>query len=228
MNDVITDRYRAELTELFSLNKIDADKKQVDLLARYADLVVCRNEAVNLISRKGTEFIIENHIFICALLSKYIPDNARYFLDIGTGGGFPGIPLAIMRPELKGVLADSILKKTESVKLFIEALELNNIKSINCRVEEGTFKKEYPGSFDLIVSRATVPLALLVKYSLPVIKSSAALVSMKGGCLSAEIEEALKKYSSKMKNILTEDMTYFPSNINNEKEKKIIKLELMK
>jgi 16S rRNA (guanine527-N7)-methyltransferase len=80
-------------------------------LAFFAQLVAEKNESVNLISRKDVESIIENHIFISAYITKFLPEKVTRFLDIGTGGGFPGIPLAIMRPELRGVLADSTGKK---------------------------------------------------------------------------------------------------------------------
>ena len=93
-------------------------------------LVAEKNKTVNLISRKDVESIIENHIFISAYITKFLPEKVTRFLDIGTGGGFPGIPLAIMRPELRGVLADSTGKKIDAVKEFIDKLKA---KQCSCR-----------------------------------------------------------------------------------------------
>ena len=100
-----------------------------------------KNEVINLVSRKDIEKIVENHVFISAFISHFIPDKVTKFLDIGTGGGFPGIPLAIMKPLLKGVLIDSITKKTDSVSEFVKKLKLSNVTIVNDRVESDEFKQ---------------------------------------------------------------------------------------
>lgn len=105
------EQYLRELKMLFWENSYNPDEYQIERLAHFASLVVEKNEQVNLISRRDIEKIVENHIFISTLISEYIPEKVSKFLDIGTGGGFPGIPLAIMRPMLRGILADSTAKK---------------------------------------------------------------------------------------------------------------------
>jgi 16S rRNA (guanine527-N7)-methyltransferase len=149
-------------------------------------------------------------------------------LDIGTGGGFPGIPLAIALPELRGVLADSTGKKIEAVKEFIDKLKLSNVTAENFRVESDEFKEKYANSFDLIVSRATVPLIILFRYSLPLIKDRAYLLALKGGTLDEEYEKAEMKYKSYIKKTTVFELSYKPNNVRNQKGKKLILLELIK
>jgi len=129
---------------------------------------------------------------------------------------------------LKGVLVDSIKKKIDAVDEFINKLKLSNVIAENSRVENPEFINKYSNQFDLIVSRATVPLILLISYSLPLIKEKAFLVSVKGGDLNDEIKKAEIKYKPHIKKLTVFELSYKPSNIRNEKEKKLILLELNK
>ncbi|MDP1994765.1 MAG: 16S rRNA (guanine(527)-N(7))-methyltransferase RsmG, partial [Ignavibacteria bacterium] len=156
------EKYLQQITSYYWENGYNPDSAQMERLAHFAKLVVEKNEVVNLISRKDVDSIIENHIFITSFISKYVPEKCINFLDIGTGGGFPGIPLAIMRPDLRGVLIDSTGKKIAAVEEFIDKLMLNNIRAENGRVEDPEFIAKYKNSFDLVVSRATEPLIILL------------------------------------------------------------------
>jgi len=131
--------YLKELQNFCWANGFNPEPMRNERLAFFAQLVAEKNKTVNLISRKDVESIIENHIFISAYITKFLPDKVTRFLDIGTGGGFPGIPLAIMRPELRGVLADSTGKKIDAVKEFIDKLKLSNVVAENSRVEDSMF-----------------------------------------------------------------------------------------
>ncbi|MFH0735915.1 MAG: 16S rRNA (guanine(527)-N(7))-methyltransferase RsmG [bacterium] len=222
------EQYLRELKSFFWENNISPDIYQLERLAHYAALVVQKNEVINLVSRKDIEKIVENHVFISAFISHFIPDKVTRFLDIGTGGGFPGIPLAIMKPLLKGVLVDSITKKTDSVSEFVKKLKLSNVTIVNDRVESDEFKLKYTNTFDLIVSRATVPLIILLRYSLPVIKEKAVLIALKGGEMEEEFETAELKYKSQIKKSTVFELGYKPTNSRNEKGKKLILLELIK
>lgn len=213
---------------LFWENSINPDEYQLERLANFAVLVTQKNSRVNLVSRKDILKIIENHIFISSFISEYLPSKATRFLDIGTGGGFPGIPLAITRPILKGVLADSTSKKIDAVKEFISKLKLNNVVAENCRVESDEFKQKYTDSFDLVVSRATVPLIILFRYSIPLIKEKAYIAAIKGGDLTDEYKTAELKYKSYIKKSTIFELSYKPSNPRNEKGKKLILIELNK
>jgi len=222
------EKYLLQLKKIFWENEIHPDEYQLERMARYADLVVNKNKIVNLISRKDEDQIIENHIFISALISEFMPDKITRFLDIGTGGGFPGIPLSIIRPMMRGVLVDSTAKKVDAVSEFIKSLKLSKLKAENSRVEDEEFKAKYANKFDLIVSRATVPLIILFRYALPLIKDKAYLMAIKGGDLTKEFKTAETKYGAYIKKHTIFELAYKPSNCRNEKDKKLVLLELIK
>ncbi len=224
----IQEQYLRELKQLFWANSITPDMYQLERLAKFASLLTKKNETVNLISRKDIKNIIENHVFISALISEYLPEKTSKFLDIGTGGGFPGIPMAIMNQFLRGVLVDATAKKIEAVHEFISQLKLSNIIAENNRVEDEEFKNKYANSFDLVVSRATVPLIILFRYALPLVKNKAYLISVKGGNLQDEFTKAEMKYKAYIKKSTIFDLSYKPNNIRNIKGKKLIVLELSK
>lgn len=222
------EQYLRELKMLFWENSLNPDEYQIERLAHFASLVTEKNESVNLISRRDITKIVENHIFISSLISEYIPEKVNKFLDIGTGGGFPGIPLAIMRPLMRGVLADSTAKKIEAVQGFIKQLRLSNVVAENNRVESPEFKEKHKDSFDLIVSRATVPLIILFRYSIPLIKDKAFIIAVKGGDLESEFQTAEMKYKAYIKKSTVFELSYKPNNVRNQKGKKLILLELTK
>lgn len=224
----LREQYLKELKKLFWENGISPDIYQMERLAHFASLVVGKNDKVNLISRRDVKNIIENHVFISSFISEYLPGKINMFLDIGTGGGFPGIPLAITRPLLRGVLADSTGKKIDAVVEFIDKLKLSNIVAENSRVESPEFKAKYADKFDLVVSRSTVPLIILFRYSIPLIKEKAFLVAVKGGDLDKEFKTAEMKYKSYIKKSTIFELAYKPTNVRNEKGKKLILLELTK
>jgi 16S rRNA (guanine527-N7)-methyltransferase len=224
----VQEQYLKELNSFCWENAFSPDIMKIERLAYFAELVAEKNEEVNLISRRDVEKIIENHIFISSYIAKFLPEKSTSFLDIGTGGGFPGIPLAIMRPDLRGVLVDSTGKKAEAVKEFIDKLKLGNVKAENLRVESEEFKEKYANSFDLVVSRATVPLIILFRYSIPLIKEKAYLAAIKGGNLEEEFKKAEMKYKAYIRKSTVFDLSYKPTNIRNQKGKKLILLELTK
>jgi 16S rRNA (guanine527-N7)-methyltransferase len=224
----IQEQYFRQIKSFCWENGCNPEDPQLERLANYALLVVKKNQEVNLISRRDVSSIIENHIFISTYLSHFLPDRSTSFVDIGTGGGFPGIPLAIVRPMLKGVLVDSIKKKIEAVNEFINKLKLSNVVAENQRVESPEFVEKYSNAFDLVVSRATVPLITLINYALPLIKEKAILASIKGGNLDEEIKKAEIKYKTHIKKLTVIELSYKPTNHRNEKGKKLILLELNK
>ena len=220
--------YLKELQNYCWDNGFNTEPMRNERLAFFAHLVAEKNKTVNLISRKDVESIVENHIFISAYITKFLPEKVTRFLDIGTGGGFPGIPLAIMRPELRRVLADSTGKKIEAVKEFIDKLKLSNVVAENARVESPEFIEKHRGTFDLIVSRAVVPIIILFRYALPLVKDKAFIVAMKGGDLDEEFQKAELKYKSFIKKSTVYELAYKPTNLRNKKGKKLVVIELQK
>src|SRR4026208_1231235 len=126
------------------------------------------NSRINVISRKDIDGLYEKHVLhSLAIAAAFQFETGMEILDIGTGGGFPGIPLAIYFPEVKFHLADSIAKKLKVVDAIAENLELNNITTQHIRAEEIKNRK-----FNFIVSRAVAPLKDLWKWSRPLLKKS--------------------------------------------------------
>lgn len=224
----LQEQYLRELKMLFWENSLNPDEYQLERLAHFANLVVQKNSKLNLISRRDVLKIVENHIFISSLIAEFLPSKVSKFLDIGTGGGFPGIPLAITRPAMRGILADSTSKKIEAVQEFIAKLKLNNIVAENFRVESEEFKQKYADSFDLIVSRATVPLVILFRYSIPLIKEKAYIAAIKGGDIMDEFKTTELKYKANIKKSTVFELSYKPTNVRNEKGKKLILIEINK
>jgi len=168
------------------------------------------NGKINVISRKDIDGLYEKHVLhSLAIAAAFQFEPGMEILDIGTGGGFPGIPLAIYFPEVKFHLADSIAKKLKVVNAIAESLELKNITTQHTRVEEIKNRK-----FDFVVSRAVAPLKDLWKWSKPLLRTKAqgtrhkngdsdserrtlnselsppGLICLKGGDLTNEIHES--------------------------------------
>lgn len=155
------------------------------------------NEKINVISRKDIEQLYEKHVLHSLAISVVCPfDDGAEVVDIGTGGGFPGIPLAIFFPNVQFLLVDSIGKKIKVVNEVASAIGLKNVQTVHGRVEEVKDR-----TFDYAVSRAVAPLGDLWKWINPVIRRGQksdelpnGLVCLKGGDLNKEITESgLKK-----------------------------------
>ena len=224
----LQEQYLKELKTFCWENCFNPEPTRTERLAYFAKLVIDKNKKLNLISKRDVDSVIEKHVFLSAYISKYLPDKVSKYIDIGTGGGFPGIPLAIMRPDLRGILVDSTTKKITAVQEFIDKLKLSNVIADNDRVESDEFITRHSNSFDLIVSRATVPLIILFRYAIPLIKEKAYLLAMKGGDLTDEFKKAEMKYKPYIKKSTVYELYYKPTNVRNKKGKKLVLLELQK
>lgn len=151
------------------------------------------NEKINVISRKDIEALYEKHVLhSLAIAAMCSFDDGAQVVDIGTGGGFPGIPLAIFFPNVEFLLSDSIGKKIKVVQEVAAAIGLKNVTAVHGRVEEIKGRK-----FDYAVSRAVAPLGELWKWINPVLKRGQksedlpnGLICLKGGDLQKEIQES--------------------------------------
>ncbi|MFH0894542.1 MAG: 16S rRNA (guanine(527)-N(7))-methyltransferase RsmG [Bacteroidota bacterium] len=160
-----------------------AQKRQFgEMQALYEDW----NSKINLISRNDMPFFYERHVLHSLAIAKAFPiEGGSRVIDVGTGGGFPGIPLAILYPSCHFTLMDSIGKKIRVVEAVAKSLMLDNVLCINGRVEE------YKGlMFDTCVCRAVAPLAMLVGWTR---KKCDELICLKGGDLKSEIAETRLK-----------------------------------
>lgn len=153
------------------------------------------NQKINLVSRKTTS--IEKHIIDSVFFLKDFKFNpGDKISDIGTGGGFPGIPLKILFPSNEFVLFDSIGKKIMVVNYVTEKLGLKNIKGIAARAEEISQLPAHKNKFDYVVSKAVAPAEKLYEYSVNFLKQSGKILCIKGGDLSEETADLQKKYKN--------------------------------
>jgi len=170
----------------------DFTPTQLEQFAALEDLYKDWNSKINVISRKDIESLYEKHVLhslAIATLADFQP--GMQVIDIGTGGGFPGIPLAIFYPEVQFHLVDSIAKKLKVVTSVAESIGLKNVTTQHTRAEDIVNRK-----FDFSVSRAVAPLKDLWRWSKPLIKKTAnspipnGLICLKGGDLTQEIFES--------------------------------------
>ncbi|MDZ4744470.1 MAG: 16S rRNA (guanine(527)-N(7))-methyltransferase RsmG [bacterium] len=176
-------------------NGIVLDKTQVDALQRYHDELLYWNAKVNLISRKDENQIWSKHILHSLTLLKYVtfPKKARV-LDLGTGGGLPGIPLKIARPDLRVTLCDSVRKKMTMTAMFADHTGMKNIEAVTSRVEDMGENPHYQAAFDVIVSRAVADTMLLMEWVRPLVAPGGFCAFLKGGDLKIELSNARKTY----------------------------------
>ena len=167
--------------------------KQLDQFKALESLYKEWNSKINVISRKDIDSLYEKHVLhSLSIAGAFEFDPGTEIIDIGTGGGFPGIPLAIFFPEVKFHLVDSIAKKLKIVDAVAKTIELKNVTTRHIRAEDIKNKK-----FDFAVSRAVAPLKDLWKWSKPLLRhkiqgtsSKPGLICLKGGNLTNEIYES--------------------------------------
>jgi 16S rRNA (guanine527-N7)-methyltransferase len=175
------------IRELCREHAIPATDKALELLVRYTCLLEEWNGKINLISRKEDAPVILKHVFHSLLICRIHEFKpGEKVLDLGTGGGLPGIPLAILFPETSFLLVDSTGKKIAACKAMIKELGLVNVMAIHSRVEElkGV-------AFDTVLSRQVAPLEELCGYCSKLLKQAGVLICLKGGVLDTEIADAV-------------------------------------
>ena len=173
--------------------ELSISEKQEEQFMRYYELLVEWNKVMNLTGITEFDEVMRKHFLDSLSIVKAIEkkENIR-ILDVGTGAGFPGIPLKIMFPEWDVVLLDSLNKRIKFLNEVIEQLGLERICTIHVRAEDFARKEEYREKFDLVVSRAVANLSSLSEYCLPYVKEQGIFVSYKASNVEEEVKEAKK------------------------------------
>ena len=170
-------------------------QEQVQQFERLKDLYEEWNQQINVISRKDTENFYERHVLHSLGIAKIIRfQKASEILDVGTGGGFPGIPMAIMFPDVQFTLVDSIGKKIKVVNEVCVALGLKNVTGLHLRAED------VKGNFDFVISRAVTQMPIFINYVRNKIKKERnnklknGILYLKGGDLKEEMKSVKYRY----------------------------------
>jgi len=184
----ITKFKKIMISNLKQLN-IELSNEQLTQFYEYMLILIEWNKVMNLTAIIEPEEIITKHFIDSLTVLNYIDKNDR-IIDVGTGAGFPGIPIKIAYPDTEIVLLDSLNKRTKFLQDVIVKLNLSKIKTIHGRAEEYGRNKEYREKFDVAVARAVAPLNILVEYLIPFIKVNGKCLCMKGSNSMEEIENS--------------------------------------
>lgn len=185
--------------------KIQYNDEQIEQFRSYYELLTEWNKKINLTAITGYEDVVRKHfidsILICSLLD--INKDIR-IIDVGTGAGFPGIPIKILNPDCRIVLLDSLNKRVRFLETVVDELGLDNVECIHGRAEDVSREKKYRASFDLSVSRAVANLSTLCEYCIPFLKKGGMFVSYKSDKSDDEIngsENAVRTLGSEITSV---------------------------
>lgn len=171
--------------------QIELNEEQIGKFYDYMNLLIEWNEKINLTAITEPKEIIIKHFVDSLTISKNIKAGAQV-IDVGTGAGFPGIPLKIYRDDIEIVLLDSLNKRINFLNDVIEKISLTKISTVHGRAEELGHNKKYREKFDVSTSRAVANMAILSEYLIPFVKINGIVIMMKGSEVKQEIEESKK------------------------------------
>ncbi|GAA0745687.1 16S rRNA (guanine(527)-N(7))-methyltransferase RsmG [Clostridium oceanicum] len=175
---------------------LEFDEKRCEKFILYRDLIKEWNEKINITAIKDDEGILKKHFIDCIKIFKATPiKTAKSLIDIGTGGGFPGLPIKIMQEDKKVVLLDSLRKRITFLDEVIRKLKLEDINTIHGRAEDFAKDKEHREKYDVAVSRAVANLTVLSEYCVPYVKQGGYFIAMKGPSIDQEILDSKKALS---------------------------------
>ncbi len=188
--------YEKEIAQFLSDGKslgIAFTDRQIEQFLLYYEMLIEKNKVMNLTGIVELSEVMQKHFIdsltICQSISL---EKVEKLLDIGTGAGFPGIPLKIMFPHIQITLLDSLKKRLDFLEEVIEALHLTGIAVLHGRAEDYAREKEHREAYDLCVSRAVANLSTLSEYCLPYVKTNGCFISYKSGKAEEEILAAQK------------------------------------
>lgn len=185
------EKFKLKLMEKLACINIELSESKIRDFFTYMEELVEWNKKINLTAIVEMDEVIDKHFVDSLTISQYIDDNES-IIDVGTGAGFPGIPLKIARDNLKIDLLDSLNKRIIFLNEIINKLELKNITAIHSRAEDESSKKEKRESYDIAVSRAVANLPVLLEYLLPFVKLGGKCICMKGMNIEEEVNNSKK------------------------------------
>ncbi|MFR8035445.1 MAG: 16S rRNA (guanine(527)-N(7))-methyltransferase RsmG [Lachnospiraceae bacterium] len=202
---------------------------QIHQLDTYYQMLVEKNKVMNLTAITAFEEVVQKHFIDSMMLLRYADLKEKKVIDVGTGAGFPGIPLKIACPDAEIVLLDSLNKRVQFLREVMDALHLEKIQAIHGRAEDMAKKEEYRECFDYCVSRAVANLSTLSEYGMPFVQIGGCFVSYKSGEIEEELRQAenairiLGGEKEKMESFLLPDSDISRSLIFIRKKKKTLK-----
>lgn len=182
-----------QLIDYLEKNHIKYDNDMIEKFDAYRAGILQWNEFVNLTAiRDPEEFTIKHFVdsVTCYGLAEYT--NAEKILDLGTGAGFPGVPLAILSPDKEFILADSLNKRLKIIQELCESIGIDNVRTVHGRAEDLAHDLHHREKYDLCVSRAVANLNVLSEYCLPFVKPGGFMAAYKGADAESELEQAKK------------------------------------
>lgn len=190
------EEFKREFEKYLAKMNISLLKEQYGQFYAYMELLIEWNEKMNLTAITEPKEIILKHFVDSLTIAKYV-EEGKSIIDMGTGAGFPGIPIKIYRKDVKAVLADSLNKRIKFLDEVIDKLKLENVETIHCRAEELGKNKQYREKFDYATSRAVANLSTLSEYLMPFVKLNGKCIFMK----TIEVEEELEKAKKAIKTL---------------------------
>ena len=189
------------MRNLFVDNKIKISDVQEEKFKTYYELLLYYNSQFNITAITEKEEVYKKHFIDSVLGSEFI--KGKTLLDVGSGGGFPAIPLKIMNEDINVTLLEATGKKCEFLRTVVEKLELKNVMVINGRAEEKAKSKEFREKFDTVTARAVARLNLLSEYCMPFVKVGGTFLSYKGDGIEEikEAENAIKILGGKINTV---------------------------
>lgn len=181
--------FKNKMIELARMINDELTENQVENFFKYMNLLLEWNEKINLTAITDVDDIILKHFIDSMTVLKYI-EKDKSIIDVGTGAGFPGIPIAIMREDVKITLLDSLNKRINFLNEVCSELKINNIETIHGRAEEAGQNKQYREKYDIAVSRAVANMTTLSEYLIPFVKVGGICICMKGSEINHELEQA--------------------------------------
>ena len=184
--------FKNRLQESFQTQKIDVSEKQCKKFFEYMKLLIEWNEKINLTAIVEPGQVITKHFLDSLTILNCIGTKQQKIIDVGTGAGFPGIPIKIMDDLSEITLIDSLNKRINFLQEVINKNNLKNIRAIHGRAEDFGQDKLYREKYDVCVARAVAPMNILVEYLLPFARVNGICICMKGANIEEELEEAKK------------------------------------